>query len=93
MTVRQLTQAIDYDELRGWALFEEQYGPLHASIRVEGAIARAVIPFLKDVTIEQMMLWPKKEEKVATAEDIFNILKAAKKMAKVPVKKVGFNGK
>jgi hypothetical protein len=81
MTVRQLRHLIDYDELRGWALFEEKYGPLHAPLRIEGAIARAIAPFLQDAKPADLMLWPKEEEKVATAEDIFKLLVSVKKSA------------
>lgn len=74
MTVRQLRANIDYDELRGWQLFEAKNGPLHESIRFEGAIARAVAPFLQNVRPEQLMPWPVQKEEEASLEGAFKLI-------------------
>lgn len=67
-------------ELRGWELYAEEMGPLNPSLRMEAAVARAALPFLKEgTTVRQLMLWPKEPEQEATLEDFMNILKSAKK--------------
>jgi len=67
-----------YDELRGWELYVKQNGPLHLAIRIEAIIARAVSPFLKNVSARRFMQWPVEEEKEATPEDLMAILRSAK---------------
>jgi len=79
MTVSELSRRMTFYELRGWELFEETFGPLHLAIRFEHAVARAVQPFLKDATVEKLMIWPKKQEEPASLEGVFGLLKASGK--------------
>jgi hypothetical protein len=46
---------------------------------MDAAIARAVQPFLRNVSVRQLMPWPKIPEKEATLDDVMDILKFAKK--------------
>lgn len=79
MTVGELKRRMTTEELRGWELYAQEMGPLNVALRVEGAVARAVKPFLKNATMRQLMIWPKEPEREATLEDFMSILKAAKK--------------
>lgn len=88
MTVGEMYQRMSIYEFRGWQLLEKEYGPLHLGTRLERIIGRAVVPFLKDVTLERFLEWPKKpeDEAPATLEGAFAILKIAK-AASGPVNK------
>ena len=77
MTVGDTIQNMTLYELRGWQLYEKEFGPLDRSLRFEGAIARALLPFLKKGTrLEELMIWPKKTEddEPASLENAFAML-------------------
>lgn len=74
MTVTELRSRMSYTELRDWQTYCEEMGPPNQSIRVEWAIARAVALFLKNVSPNDLMAWPKEVAKPATAEDIFSFM-------------------
>lgn len=78
MTVGELDQRMSQAELLSWVEYVKVNGPLNPMLRMEATIARAVVPFLgKNATVRKFMLWPREEEKVATAEDILGILQKA----------------
>lgn len=60
-----------FSELQIWESYVTENGPLHPSLRVEAAIARAVVPFLgKNTKVRDMMPWPKEPEPEATPEAV-----------------------
>lgn len=79
MTVGELKRRITPREVQGWMLYEKEFGPLHLGLRIERAIAQVGAPFFKDkagrqLTIRDLMPWPREEEKVATPQDIMGLL-------------------
>lgn len=81
MTVGETMTRMSVEEFKCWQLYEQEFGPLHSAYRFELAVARAVIPFLKDVTLATYMTWPKKieSEEPASLEGLFGLLGGAKK--------------
>lgn len=58
------------DELSIWRAYVDENGPLNPSLRVESAIARAVIPFLnKGTRMRDLMPWPREPPRVLTTEE------------------------
>jgi hypothetical protein len=85
MTVGEMAQRMTTWELGGWALFEKEFGPLHHGLRLDGAVARAVHPFLKKGTpFDALMPWPKKPEgdEPASLEAVFGLFKTTAKPVK-----------
>jgi hypothetical protein len=67
---------MDMAELHMWESFVTENGPLHIALRIEAAIARAVVPFLgKQATVRGMMPWPKEPEPEATPEKVLLLFK------------------
>lgn len=73
------------DEVSTWVEYVKKNGPLNQSLRIEGAIARALSPFLKNAKPADLMIWPRKEEEdqPATLEGVFGMFKALAKPKKV----------
>lgn len=82
MTVGELKRRVTNDELLGWILYIQECGPLNPSLRIEAAIGRGVVPFLKGAKVRDFMPWPKQPEREATIDDFMSILKAARKPEK-----------
>lgn len=91
MTVGELKKRITPAEVRGWVLYEREFGPLHLGLRIERAIAQVFAPFFKDksgkqLTMQDLMTWPttkeKEEEQFATPGDIMNLLKSTTRKPK-----------
>lgn len=78
MTVAELKERMSAEELDKWIAYIEINGPLHNTIRLEHAIARAVAPFVKG-NAKLLAPWPREPEREATIDDFMNILRAAKK--------------
>lgn len=62
MTVRELDARMSYAEFQDWLIYVRENGPLNPSLRIEAAIGRAVLPFLKKGTrLQDLMPWPRGE--------------------------------
>lgn len=86
MTVRELDARMSYAEFQDWLLYVRENGPLNPLLRLESAIGRAVLPFLKKGTrLQDVMPWPRQME-MATPEAIGQVLMQA-------FKSTGGNGK
>lgn len=69
-------ESISYAELQDWLLYVRQNGPLNPMIRMEAAIGRALLPFLRKGTkLKDVMPWPREAE--PTPEAIAQALMAA----------------
>jgi len=66
-----MTQA----ELNVWAAYVEENGPMNLALRVDAAVARAVVPFLKNAKPRDLMPWPKEPEPEATPQSAFLVFK------------------
>jgi hypothetical protein len=75
MTLSDLQRRMSQDELQTWVAYVEENGPLNPSLRLEAAVARAISPFLKNTKPADMMLWPRKQEPIATPETTFLMFK------------------
>lgn len=62
MTLSDLQRRMSYQELQTWVAYVDENGPLNPALRIEGAIARAVSPFLKNKTPKDLMVWPRVQE-------------------------------
>lgn len=62
-------------ELNVWVEYVKENGPLNASLRLEAAVARAVVPFLKNAKPRDMMPWPREPEREATPDALFLMFK------------------
>lgn len=62
MTLSDLQARMSYDELQTWVAYVDENGPLSPALRIEGAIARAVSPFLKNTKLKDLMPWPRQAE-------------------------------
>jgi hypothetical protein len=74
-------------EYETWLRYRRKWGPFNQMIRIEGAIARAVSPFLKgDKSF--LLPWPKEpepdEEEVATLQGVMAILKSSAARSRKP---------
>lgn len=77
MTVDELKVRMSAEELGRWMQYVAINGPLHATVRIEHAIARAAAPFLKAKPAD-LAPWPRAPEREATIDDLMNVLRAAK---------------
>lgn len=78
MTVGELDVRMSYAERQDWLLYIRENGPLNPLLRMEAAIGRAVLPFLKKGTrLHDLMPWPKKVEEEGTPEAVGLALLAA----------------
>lgn len=70
MTLAELKARMTIDELSLWRAYTDENGPLFAPLRLESAVARAVLPFLKKGTqLRDLMTWPREAPRVLpTAE-------------------------
>lgn len=69
MTLGELKSRMTVDELAVWRAYVDENGPLNPSLRVESAIARAVLPFLKGAKMRDLMPWPREQPRVLTTEE------------------------
>lgn len=80
MTIGDLKQRMNRDELQTWIAYIEENGPLNMALRIEAAIARAAVPFMgKQVTMKDLMPWPRAQEEPATLADTFALFKGLAK--------------
>lgn len=79
MTLGELKTRMSYAELQTWASYVERTGPLSSVLRTDAAIARAVVPFLKNARVADFMPWPKEVEEEATPEALLHMLKGLTK--------------
>lgn len=97
MTVSELDARMSFAERQDWLRYVKENGPLNPMLRIEAAIGRAVLPFLKKGTrLQDLMPWPKAADIEATPDAIGQALMAAfkagggkGKKAKYKVKKNG----
>lgn len=79
MTLSELRARMTYAELQTWAAYVDRNGPLSPTLRTDAAVARAVVPFLKDAKVSDLMPWPKEPEVEATPEALFHMLNGLRK--------------
>jgi hypothetical protein len=79
MTLGELKARMTHAELQTWAAYVECNGPLSIALRTDAAVARAVLPFLKNAKMADFMPWPKEPEQEATPDAVFNMLRGLKK--------------
>jgi hypothetical protein len=58
------------EELNLWVAYVQENGPLNLALRIESAVARAVVPFLKNAKPRDLMVWPREPEKVPDLEEM-----------------------
>ena len=59
MTVAELDARMSRAEFQSWILYIEENGPVNPMLRIDNAVARAVLPFLKKGTpMSALMPWP-----------------------------------
>lgn len=76
MTVGDIQRRMTNSELMGWVAYVEENGPLNPMIRMESAIARAVVPFMRGVKPRDLMVWPKEQEPEASPESLAALFKS-----------------
>jgi hypothetical protein len=70
MTLAELKARMTIDELGLWRAYVDENGPLFAPLRLESAVARAVLPFLKKGSqMRDLMPWPRESKRVLTTEE------------------------
>lgn len=70
MTVSELDARMTRQEFIDWTTYVQENGPLNPNIRLEAAVARAVIPFLKKgTTMKDLMPWPDESKATLSLED------------------------
>lgn len=74
MTVAELSSRLSYAELLDWQTYADEMGPLHATTRIEWAVARAAAPFMKDAKARDLAPWPKDSEEPATVDQVASFL-------------------
>lgn len=63
-------------ELAEWQAYVDENGPLNISLRIDAAIARALLPFLrKGTTMRDLMPFPVEPEPEPSAANLFNLIK------------------
>lgn len=77
MTLAEMRARMSNAELHTWGAYVQEMGPLSVTLRNDAAIARAVLPFLKNAKMSDFMPWPKEPEVEATPEAVFAMLKTA----------------
>jgi hypothetical protein len=75
MTLTELKGRMTQAELHIWEAYVIENGPLHESLRIEAAIARAVSPFMKNAKPRDFMPWPREPEPEATPEKLLLMFK------------------
>lgn len=66
---------MSYAERQDWILYVQENGPLNPMIRMEGAIARALLPFLKKGTkLTDIMIWPIPPAVEGTPQTVMQLL-------------------
>lgn len=67
MTVSELDARMSRAEFQSWILYIEENGPVSPMLRIDAAIARAALPFLKKGTpMSALMPWPDHSKRVVT---------------------------
>lgn len=57
-------------EAQNWALYIAENGPLNPYLRMEAAIGRALLPFLKKGTkLKDVMPWPRDPDSITAPDD------------------------
>lgn len=69
MTLAEMKARMTIDEVSIWRAYTDENGPLFAPLRVESAVARAVLPFLKGAKMRDLMPWPREAPRVLTTEE------------------------
>lgn len=78
MTVSELDARMSYAERQDWLRYVKENGPLNPLLRMEAAIGRAVLPFLKKGTrLQDLMPWPKEIDVEGTPDAVAQALIAA----------------
>lgn len=58
-------------EFHDWDLFISEFGPLHPHLRLDAAVGRAMLPFLKKGTkLKDLMPWPRDPDTVDAKDDL-----------------------
>lgn len=79
MTLAELKAKMTIDELSLWRAYTDENGPLFAPLRLESAVARAVLPFLKTGTqMRDLMPWPREPSRVLSTEDAKRFIRSGK---------------
>lgn len=82
MTVTELKARMTYAERQDWIRYVNKNGPLNLALRMDAAIGRAVLPFLKRGTrLQDLLPWPKEQEVEGTPQNVAEVLMAAFKSA------------
>ncbi len=69
---------MSYAERQDWVLYVKKNGPLNPMLRMEGAISRALLPFLKKGTqLKEIMVWPKVVDSGPAQEVVMQLLASA----------------
>lgn len=76
MTVAEVQARMTNAELMGWVSYVEKNGPMNPLLRMESAIARAVVPFMRGVKPRDLMVWPKEPEPEASPESLAALFKS-----------------
>lgn len=74
MTVSELRGRLSYSEYLDWQAYLEEVGPANTALRIEWSIARAIAPFLKDITPRDFAVWPKEPARTASPEEVAALL-------------------
>jgi hypothetical protein len=78
MTVGELDTRMTYAERQNWLRYVKENGPLNPLLRMEAAIGRAVLPFLKKgARLQDLMPWPRAVDVEGTPEAVGHALMAA----------------
>jgi hypothetical protein len=64
MTLVELKARMTVDELSLWRAYVEENGPLFTPLRIESAVARAALPFLRGAKMRDLMPWPREPARV-----------------------------
>ena len=80
-TVDELKERMTHDEMLDWISYAKLNGPLNPMLRFDAAVARLCVIW-GGGKVKDHMPWPQEEEREATIEDVFAILKSARKPEK-----------
>lgn len=78
MTLAEMKARMTVDEMALWRAYTDENGPLFAPLRLESAVARAVLPFLKNAKMRDLMPWPREEARVLTTEEAKRFIRTGK---------------
>lgn len=74
--MQEVKQRMSLAELATWQAYVDENGPLNLPLRIDAAVGRALLPFLKRGTkLKDLMPFPVTPEPPATAENLFNLIK------------------